>query len=85
MRDDGASSSLATANARYGVISAPGFLSLVKSPFLSPYAFDTNGNISDYLADADDYLSDVLNKAADLPHLTPESCRNLLPDRWTKE
>ena len=32
-----------------------------------------------------DYLSDVLNKAADLPHLTPESCRNLLPDRWTKE
>ena len=62
MRDDGASSSLATANARYGVISAPGFLSLVKSPFLSPYAFDTNGNISDYLADADDYLSDVLAK-----------------------
>ena len=32
-----------------------------------------------------DYLSDVLNKAADLPHLTPEACRNLLPDRWTKE
>lgn len=32
-----------------------------------------------------DYLSDVLNKAADLPHLTPEACRNLLPDKWTKE
>ena len=32
-----------------------------------------------------DYLSDVLNKAADLPRLTPKACRNLLPDRWTKE
>lgn len=32
-----------------------------------------------------DYLSDVLNKAADLQHLTPEAYRNLLPDRWTKE
>lgn len=31
-----------------------------------------------------DYLSDVLNKAADLPHLTPEACRELLPDKWTK-
>ena len=32
-----------------------------------------------------DYLSDVLNKAADLPHLTPEACRNLLPDKWKQE
>ena len=32
-----------------------------------------------------EYLADVLNKAADLPHLTPESCRNLLPDKWQKE
>ena len=32
-----------------------------------------------------DYLSDVLNKAADLPHLSPESLRNLLTDKWTKE
>ena len=30
-------------------------------------------------------LFDNLNKAADLPHLSPESCRDLLPDRWTKE
>lgn len=55
MRDDGAPATLDD-----GVISSPGFLSLIKSPFLSPYAFDTNGNISSYLADADDYLSDVL-------------------------
>lgn len=43
-----------------GIISAPGFLSLIKSPFLSPYAFDSKGNISGYLAEADDYLSDVV-------------------------
>ena len=55
MRDDGAPSSLDD-----GVISSPSFLSLIKSPFLSPYAFDSNGNVSSYLADADDYLSDVL-------------------------
>lgn len=43
-----------------GIISAPGFLSLIKSPFLSPFAFDSNGNISHYIAEADDYLSDVV-------------------------
>lgn len=32
-----------------------------------------------------DYLSYVLNKAADLPHMTPKACRNLLPDKWKKE
>lgn len=29
-----------------------------------------------------DYLSGVLNKAAELTHLSPESCRILLPDKW---
>lgn len=48
------------ANVTDGIISAPAFLSLIKSPFLSPYAFDTNGNISGYIAEADDYLSDVV-------------------------
>ncbi len=55
MRDDGAPATLED-----GLVSAPGFLSLIKSPFLSPYAFDINGNVSSYLAAADDYLSDVL-------------------------
>lgn len=55
MRDDGAPASLDD-----GIISSPGFLSLIKSPFLNPYAFDTSGNISSYLAEADDYLNDVL-------------------------
>ncbi len=55
MRDDGVPASLDD-----GVISSPAFLSQIKSPFLSPYAFDSNGNVSSYLAEADDYLSDVL-------------------------
>ena len=49
--DDGAPSTLAS-----GVITSPTFLALAKSPFLSPYAFDNSGNISHYLAEADDYL-----------------------------
>ena len=56
MRDDGA-----PANLEDGVISSPSFLSLIKAPFLSPYAFDSEGNVSSYLAEADDYLSDVLS------------------------
>ena len=51
LRDDGAPvDPLGT------VITAPGFLSLTKSPFLSPYAFDVSGRQSHYLAEADDYL-----------------------------
>lgn len=55
MRDDGVSGNL-----NDGVISSPSFLSLIKAPFLSPYAFDSNGNVSSYMAEADDYLADVL-------------------------
>ncbi len=42
-----------------GLVSAPAFLSMIKSPFLSPYAYDTKGNLSSYLSQADDYLNDV--------------------------
>ena len=52
LRDDGAKADLTV-----GTITAPGFLSLVKSPFLAPYAFDIYGNASHYLADADSYAS----------------------------
>lgn len=62
MRDDGAQYQYASQGGNYGIISSPSFLSLIKSPFLSPYAYDTNGNISHYLSDADDYLSDVLQR-----------------------
>ena len=51
LRDDGAPAEpLAT------VITSPGFLALAKAPFLTPYAFDKYGNLSHYLAEADDYL-----------------------------
>ena len=39
---------------------APNFIALIKSPFLSPYAFDINGNVSSYLAEADGYLQGVV-------------------------
>ena len=51
LRDDGA-----PLEPLSGVITSPGFLALAKAPFLSPYAFDKNGNVSHYLAEADDYL-----------------------------
>ena len=60
LRDDGVK-----ANVTDGIISAPGFLSLIKSPFLSPYAYDAKGNLSSYLAEADDYLSDVVTSRTD--------------------
>ena len=51
LRDDGAPEDpLGT------VITSTSFLGLTKAPFLSPYAFDMNGNISHYLSEADDYL-----------------------------
>lgn len=43
---------------------ATNVLALIKSPFLSPYSFSTNGQRSSYLADADDYLDEVLGTDA---------------------
>jgi len=51
LRDDGA-----PAQPLSTVITSPGFLGLTKAPFLSPYAYDKHGNVSHYLAEADDYL-----------------------------
>ena len=51
LRDDGA-----PLDPLSGVITSPNFLSLTKAPFLSPYAYDKNGNLSHYLSEADDYL-----------------------------
>lgn len=61
LRDDGA-----IADIDDNIISAPGFLALIKSPFLSPYAFDHAGRPSHYLAQADDYLGEVLGSEASL-------------------
>lgn len=61
LRDDGVMDNITD-----NTITAPGFLSLVKAPFLNPYAFDTQGNISSFLAEADDYLDEVLGEEASL-------------------
>lgn len=61
LRDDGLLSDY-TATA----IASPSFLALAKSPFLSPYDFSTDGKVSTFLADADDYLYEVLGNKASL-------------------
>lgn len=61
LRDDGAPADVDDAT-----ITSPGFLSLIKSPFLSPYAFDNQGKVSSYLAQNDDYLYEVLGTKASL-------------------
>lgn len=47
-------------------IASPSVLGLIKSPFLSPYDFDTRGMISSFLADGDDYLDEVLGTKGSL-------------------
>ncbi len=61
LRDDGLADN-------YGKVatSSPSFLALAKSPFLSPYDFSTDGKESSFLADADDYLYEVLGTKASL-------------------
>lgn len=51
-------------------IAATNVLALIKSPFVSPYAFSTDGLRSDFLADADDYLDEVLGSKAGLANPT---------------
>ena len=61
LRDDGAPADLTT-----GTITSPGFLSLVKSPFLAPYAYDVNGLQSRYLSEADNYLVKAFGYGSEL-------------------
>lgn len=65
LRDDGISDDITN-----NTVTSPGFLSLIKSPFLNPYAYDINGNQSSYLEDADDYLSEVFGSDASLANPT---------------
>ena len=51
LRDDGAPE-----DPLGNVITSTSFLGLTKAPFLSQYAYDKHGNLSHYLAEADDYL-----------------------------
>ncbi len=61
MRDDGAID-----NIDDNMITAPTFLALAKSPFLSPYEYAYSGQLSSYLAGADDYLDEVLGDEVSL-------------------
>ena len=61
MRDDGVTDDIDNS-----MINAPGFLALAKSPFLSPYAFDVNGNPTKFLSTEDDYLDEVLGPETSL-------------------
>ena len=60
LRDDGAKADLTV-----GTITSPNFLALIKSPFLSPYAYDNQGNPSHYLSDADNYVGRVFEDAGE--------------------
>ena len=51
-------------------VAATNVLALMKSPFTSPYAFSTDGEVSSYLADADDYLDEVLGETAGIANPT---------------
>ena len=50
LRDDGIREDLTA-----GPIVAPGFLALIKSPFLSPYAHNNSGQLTEALSSADDF------------------------------
>lgn len=61
LRDDGV-----TDDFRSAPVSSTGFLSLIKSPFLNPYDFDTQGRLSTFYAEEDDYLDEVIGKSVSL-------------------
>ena len=61
LRDDGVMESF-----DYSTVTSTGFLSLIKSPFLSPYAYNTNGELSSFLSQADDYLDEAIGREVSL-------------------
>ena len=61
LRDDGAPDDIDNT-----MINSPGFLALVKSPFLSPYAHKYGGGLTNYLATEDEYLSEALGNDVSL-------------------
>ena len=61
LRDAGLASTLNSS-----AIAATNVLSLIKSPFLSPYDFSTDGKVSSFISDADTYLDEVLGSSASI-------------------
>ena len=46
-------------NQHLQALASPSALANIKAPFLSPYDFATDRNVTNYIADADDYLNEV--------------------------
>ena len=67
LRDDGWASNYGTV-----AIASPSVLSLIKSPFVSPYDFSNTDNPiqTDFISDADDYLNEVLGNVGSLANPT---------------
>lgn len=65
LRDDGLAADYSTV-----AIASPGVLSLIKSPFVSPYDFSTSKTQTDFISDADDYLAEVLGDRGSLANPT---------------
>lgn len=61
LRDDGV-----TDDFKSSTITSPGFLSMIKSPFLNPYAYDTQGRLSSFYSESDDYLDEVIGRSVSL-------------------
>ena len=61
LRDAGLPSEL-----ELGALAATNSLALIKAPFLSPYDFSTDGKVSHFIADADNYLNEVLGTKASI-------------------
>ena len=59
LRDDGIQADLSA-----GPVVSPGFLSLIKAPFLSPYAHNNSGQLTEALAGADDFVPGTNNSLA---------------------
>jgi len=51
-------------------LASPGALALMKAPFLSPYDYSTDGKVSSFIADADDYLYEVFGNRASIANPT---------------
>ena len=51
-------------------LAAPGFLAYAKAPFLSPYDYSTDRTVTSFIADADDYMAEVLKSSGSLANPT---------------
>lgn len=65
LRDDGAPDDIENTT-----VTSVGLLGLIKAPFLNPYEYDINGNLSGYYADSDDYLDEVIGSDVSLANPT---------------